>query len=316
MTIIICTHNPREDYLRRTLDALQQQTLPKDKWELLLIDNASINPLVGQWDLCWHPHARHVREDELGLTPARLRGISDAGCELLVFVDDDNVLNPEYLATALAIAERHPMVGAFNGSIIGEFEQEPEEAVRFMLPTLAVREIQDVAWACQPGTQAIACAPCGAGMVIRREVAKTYAVKVNSDPVRKSLDRKGTALTSAGDSDMALCACAMGMGVGLFPELVMKHLIPKERLEQSYLIRLAEGMSQSQAILRYIWDKKIPKVRELSCRSERLMHAYHVLRVRICGSPEEKFRYEIRAASLRGEIQALNVLDKCRASLY
>ena len=41
ISAIICTHNPRPDYLRRVLDALKAQTLPKEQWELLLIDNAS-----------------------------------------------------------------------------------------------------------------------------------------------------------------------------------------------------------------------------------------------------------------------------------
>jgi hypothetical protein len=48
--------------LRRVLDALKAQTLPKEQWELLLIDNASKEPLAESWDLSWHPHARHIRE--------------------------------------------------------------------------------------------------------------------------------------------------------------------------------------------------------------------------------------------------------------
>ncbi len=76
VSAIICTHNPRRDYLKRVLNALQAQTLPKDEWELLIIDNASEQALATDWDLSWHPLPRHIREDELGLTPARLRGIA------------------------------------------------------------------------------------------------------------------------------------------------------------------------------------------------------------------------------------------------
>jgi glycosyltransferase involved in cell wall biosynthesis len=36
-TIIICTHNPRRDYLQRTLESLKAQTLSRDRWEFLLI---------------------------------------------------------------------------------------------------------------------------------------------------------------------------------------------------------------------------------------------------------------------------------------
>ena len=91
-SVILCSHNPRPDYLRRVLDALDAQTLSKENWELLLIDNASKARLADSWGLSWHPRARHIREDELGLMSARLRGIRESCGDLLVFVDDDNVL--------------------------------------------------------------------------------------------------------------------------------------------------------------------------------------------------------------------------------
>ena len=36
-SIIICSNNPRPDYLRRTLSALELQTLARERWELLMI---------------------------------------------------------------------------------------------------------------------------------------------------------------------------------------------------------------------------------------------------------------------------------------
>ncbi len=97
LSVIICTHNPRADFLRRTLDALKEQTLARGEWELVLVDNASKTAVAGAWDLAWHPRGRHVREEELGLTHARFRGIREATGAVLVFVDDDNILAPDYL---------------------------------------------------------------------------------------------------------------------------------------------------------------------------------------------------------------------------
>ena len=51
ISVIICSLNPRSDYLRRVLDSLQGQTLPASKWELLLVDNGSDYPLADSWDL-------------------------------------------------------------------------------------------------------------------------------------------------------------------------------------------------------------------------------------------------------------------------
>jgi len=41
----------------------------------LLVDNASQNVLSASVDLKWRSLAWHIREDQLGLTSARLRGI-------------------------------------------------------------------------------------------------------------------------------------------------------------------------------------------------------------------------------------------------
>ena len=61
LSVVICTHNPRADYLKRTLESLRGQTLPQQKWELVVIDNGSAEPLAGSWDLSWHARSRFVR---------------------------------------------------------------------------------------------------------------------------------------------------------------------------------------------------------------------------------------------------------------
>ena len=66
LSVIIFTHNPRLHYLRRVLDALRSQTLPLEQWELLLVDNASSEPLACRVDLTWHPLASHLHESALG----------------------------------------------------------------------------------------------------------------------------------------------------------------------------------------------------------------------------------------------------------
>ena len=71
ISIIICSHNPRDTYLSRCLNGLQRQTLDTKSWELLLIDNASDQPLKLKGDISWYPNSRHVKEPTLGLVWAR-----------------------------------------------------------------------------------------------------------------------------------------------------------------------------------------------------------------------------------------------------
>src|ERR1700744_1685237 len=122
LSVIIPTHNPRPAYLQRVLEALKAQSLPKEQWELVLVDNASKEPVADRWDLSWHPNGRHVLENELGATQARLRGIRETKGDWLLFVDDDNVLDKDYLREAIKIAESHDSLGVFGGRIDPEFE--------------------------------------------------------------------------------------------------------------------------------------------------------------------------------------------------
>lgn len=139
LSVIICTHNPKRHYLSKVLESLQFQTLSHDVWELLLIDNASQTPLNAEIDLSWHPNARHIREDQLGLTPARLRGIHESTADTLVFVDDDNILEPDYLEAALIISKDWAKIGAWSGQVKPVFEQQPPDWTKLYWTNLAIR---------------------------------------------------------------------------------------------------------------------------------------------------------------------------------
>jgi glycosyltransferase involved in cell wall biosynthesis len=256
LTVILCTHNPRPEFLREVLAHLKQQTLPVADWEFLLIDNASASPLADTWDLSWHPHARHVRENELGLTPARLRGIAEAKHDVIVFVDDDNLLAPDYLSQVRRIAEQWPMLGIWGGAIRPRFESPAPAWTRPHWGMLAIVECTQARWSNLPDRGDTR--PCGAGMIVRTPVARRYAEQLRTDARRKALGRRGNALTSAEDTDLVLTALDLGYGSGVFPELQVEHIIPAGRLEESYLLRLAENMQCSGELLFHLRGKPNP----------------------------------------------------------
>jgi glycosyltransferase involved in cell wall biosynthesis len=251
ISAIICTHNPRADYLRRVLHSLKAQTLPKEQWELLLVDNASKEPLAKSYDLSWHPHARQIREDELGLTPARLRGIAEAEGGLLVFFDDDNILAPDYLEHAAAIPTSYSHVSVFGaGTLEPEFEKEPETVVRPWMGRLALRSVSQPTW-----TSNVAdyfCAPYGAGLCVPRWVAMLYSRCVRELGTSEVLDRHGENLFCGGDDLFSWLAVGSNTGFGIFPELRITHLISAGRVRQDYIVRLVYGHTFSHAVLRYM----------------------------------------------------------------
>jgi glycosyltransferase involved in cell wall biosynthesis len=256
-SVILCTHNPREDFLRRTLAGLEAQRLPKERWEFLLVDNASSQKLEHRVDLSWHPSGKIVREDDLGLTAARFKGIRASKGELLVFVDDDNVLREDYLDQAFVVSQEWPFLGAWGGSILPWFETEPSAKARSCLALLAVREVKKPCWSNFPDRYDLL--PWGAGLCIRRRVAEEWVLRASQDAVRRSLDRRGASLFAQGDDDLALTACDLGMGTGLFPELSLTHLLPSRRLEPAYLRKLGESITYSVAILRALRSGQPPR---------------------------------------------------------
>ncbi|MFM8887476.1 MAG: glycosyltransferase, partial [Chthoniobacterales bacterium] len=329
LSVVIPTHNPRMDYLRRVLQALEQQTLAKRLWELVIIDNGSREALAGvsrqesgvskgndsreeaqeegpveyaahstgrgdlkltnlkhntpELELGWHPNARIVREEKLGLTFARLRGFAEAKGELIVMVDDDNVLNPDYLANAVRIAEEHKEIGALGGKCLPEFETQPEPWMEEFLPLLALRdhgekEIIAGDSRAADGSRRVypdQAAPIGAGMVVRSSAAAAYAEGIaqracgirhtaygrtaedenslkhcpTETPSNRAAsvitDRRGDSLASAGDSDLVFTILRDGWKVGYFPQLKVTHLIPSNRLTVDYLARANRGVQRS-----------------------------------------------------------------------
>jgi glycosyltransferase involved in cell wall biosynthesis len=257
LSVIIPTHDPRPHYIARVLSALRDQTLPLSEWELLVIDNASEAPL--SVDIAWHPEARVVSEPELGLTRARLRGFSEARTGIAVLVDDDNILDPSYLAAVVDIFQAHPFLGTCSGAITLEFEDPASRPPETYFKFLTTRRVERAVWSNDPSHNDST--PWGAGMGIRREVFEAYLAVVRGDPRRTRLDLQGKTLVYGGDTDIAFTGCAIGFGKGVFPSLHLTHLIPKRRCEIPNLLRSAEGQAYSQVLHGYLVDGHIHEPR-------------------------------------------------------
>jgi glycosyltransferase involved in cell wall biosynthesis len=297
LSILICAHNPRADYLGRVLDSLRAQTLDRNSWELLLIDNASKTPLAKTYDLSDFPLGRHISEPETGLTPARLRAVREAASDTLLFVDDDNVLEADYLAESLRIGREWPMLGAWGGQQFPEFEGgEPDAQWKRDLWTA---KLERDLWSNNYDRKT---APVGAGVCVRKAVAVKYAGLARESGLRLNLDRKGDGLNAAGDIDLAYVACDMGLGLGRFRSLKLAHLIPAKRVSDEYLYKLCEGFGYSDTILaalRGVYPSKL-------CRFDRMVLFYK--RMRRAGKPSLQ-----QAAREEGEARAMQVLDEVRA---
>jgi len=250
ISVVVCTHNPRMDYFARTLAALQNQTLPQDQWELLIVDNLCDEPLSGRIDLSWHSCARIIREEKPGLVHARLRGNRESRGDLIVIVDDDNVLAPDYLAAGLNLLTVRPDLGAISGCLLPEYEVAPPSWFQGEYESwLAIRRLKKSIWSNFLDSRS---EPVGAGLCIRRSISEIHFDQIFQNPHHLLLGRRGKSLISGEDIALIKTSIALGYTVGQFVELKVTHLIPARRLHPAYLFSLYRHICASGNILGWL----------------------------------------------------------------
>jgi glycosyltransferase involved in cell wall biosynthesis len=250
LSVVIPAHNPHSGRLIRTMEGLRSQTLASDIWELIVVDNASTDQTAFELlDLSWHPQARIVRETSLGLTHARLRGFAESNGAIIVLVDDDNVLAPDYLGLVQKAFHGDQKLGALGGRSLPEFEVPPPDWLHEFTGLLALRDPGDqplrAVWNDETPRIYHRYAPIGAGMAVRREGATAYAKALSLHAHRRSFDRTGTRLVSGGDNDLIMTILEAGLAVAYLPALHLTHMIPKARLQRIYLGALNRAIARS-----------------------------------------------------------------------
>lgn len=254
-SVILCTYNPQTKILNETLVGLKQQSLDSNQWELIIVDNNSTNSFQEHLDLSWHRQGIVIKETKQGLTHARIAGIQKAKAPLLVFVDDDNILDNNYLENAIQIGEDYPFLGAWGGTSIGKYEVTPPEWFSHKhFEMLAIRTIERDVWSNKYFDRPTN--PIGAGLVIRQDVGEAYASSQINDSL--VLDRSGSSLLSGGDNELVYKAIDLGYGTGNFTSLLLTHFITAGRLTAEYMVRLTESMAMSNVLLYHKFGRDYP----------------------------------------------------------
>ncbi|HWA10691.1 MAG TPA: glycosyltransferase [Opitutaceae bacterium] len=303
LSVIIPTRNPHPGRLQRTLAGLAAQSLDPGAFEVILIDNGSTPPVTSA-ALAAHPATRIVREEQPGLTAARRAGFRESRGEVLVLVDDDNVLAPDYLAIVERGFAADPELGALGGRVTPDFEQPPEPWVMEFYGLLALRDHGALplraAW--HRGAKERSYppfAPIGAGFAVRRALALDYSTALDSNAARRALDRTGTRLVSGGDNDLVMHVLEAGASVGYEPGLALTHLIPVQRLQRAYLGALNRAIARSWvSVLALHGIRPWPPVTPWTVR---LRQARAWWRTRAWSGPAAWVRWQGRCGTFEGQ---------------
>jgi glycosyltransferase involved in cell wall biosynthesis len=127
VSVIIPTRN-RPHELAACLSALQAQTYPSEKFEVLVCDDGSaenIRSVVESYQASGL-RVRHLQQTPKGPAAARNLGIRHARAPIIAMTDSDTVPHPHWLAKLVEALQTHPQAVAVEGKVTAELANEFE----------------------------------------------------------------------------------------------------------------------------------------------------------------------------------------------
>lgn len=246
LTAIICTYN-RAKYIGPLLESIAANNLAKEEYEILLVDNNCTDNTREICEAFVNAHKdvafRYVVETEQGLSAARNKGIKEAKGDIIVYIDDDALVDTWYLRTIVEYMSDHPEISAVGGPIIPSYEdtEEPKWMTRYTKELLCGFLYYGEEERSFPGDRY----PGGGNAAYRAEVFEKVGL------FNTALGRKGNSLMGAEEKDIFDKMKAQGMRFMYLPKMILHHIIPQKKLEKDYFDRLTLqiGISERQRTL-------------------------------------------------------------------
>ncbi len=238
-SIIVCTYN-RSDLLFDTLISLTRQSVPAEKYEILVIDNASTDntSFIVQELIQKHRNLRYVYEPEQGLSFARNRGVIEAAASIVVYIDDDAIAQYHWLENVLRSFNCDPRPACVGGRVYLRWEggKRPSWIPDELLPAYGFLDMGD-----EPGPLQHA---NGLNMAFSKEVI------VQLGGFATSIGRIGRKLIAGEESDLQLQIRIAGFPIRYEPNAIVEHWIPLPRQSPEYLYNIFYNLGVTDSLRR------------------------------------------------------------------
>ncbi len=235
LTVAICTKD-RPENLARCLKSLLKLQKPDSqgsrRFEVLVVDNAPSNEQTKAL-VTSLPSVHYVREPKPGLDFARNRALKEATGDLLAFLDDDVVVDSNWLDGLIETWSENPDAAAFTGLVL-PYELVTEAQILFEQGGGFRRGFEKIRYGqTLPGNPLH---PCGAGvfgagcnMAFRREIL----LKIGG--FDEALDT-GAPLPGGGDLDVFYRVIRAGYPLVYEPQYLVfhQHRREYEKLRRQY----------------------------------------------------------------------------------
>ncbi len=244
VSVIICCYNSSEK-IESVLFHIEKQITNGILWEVILVDNASNDNTAEIAHKCWTRkdiQLKIVFESKPGLSNARRKGLYESLYSIVIFIDDDNLISNNYISRAYEIMSRNSDVGLAGGLGIPVSNMEfPAWFSKYQNAFAVGPQADQDGYVPDSRTYLH-----GAGLIVRKIVWDSLISKRFSFILS---DRKGKELTSGGDSELSAVFRMAGYQLWYDSGLEFKHIIPAERLNCGYVIKLSREFGKSFVIL-------------------------------------------------------------------
>ena len=238
ISVAICTWN-RARLLDQTLAQLHNLRVPTGiEWELLVVNNGSTDDtdaVIARNESSLP--LRRLFEPDQGLSNARNRALSACAGELILWTDDDVLLDPGWLEAYLIAARLWPEACYFGGLIEPFYERAPPVWIRENLGRLqGMLVIHDLGSSERPfvGKEQ----PWGANMAFRTEVLRRH-------PFDPNLGLKGQQILRGEETEVFAQLRSEG-AVGVWvPSARVRHLVPAKRMTIGYMREFYLGVGRT-----------------------------------------------------------------------
>ncbi len=240
LSVIICTYN-REKYLYNVLKSIADNNFPTAQYEIVLVNNNSKDrtEAICQQFANDFPQVdfHYCVEIKQGLSHARNRGIAEAQGDIIIYVDDDAVVNKEYLLTYWDFFAVHPEAYAAGGPVVPQYEtEEPRWMSHYTLNLIT--GYQNHGNKQKPYTGKAY--PGGGNAAYRKVVFDTVGL------FNPELGRNGASLAGSEEKDIFDKMRQANMPFYYLPTAILYHQISAEKLTQDYFDRLTYGIGVSE----------------------------------------------------------------------
>jgi glycosyltransferase involved in cell wall biosynthesis len=248
ISAVICTHN-RSEYLKNAIQSLINQNIPKERYEIIVVDNRSddnTKEIVEQFSK--DNTVRYLFEPDLGLCSARNTGWQNARGKYIAYLDDDAIAGPEWLGKIVEVFETvDPRPGCVGGKVDPVWEEKrPEWLSDRLFEVLAIVNWSDTPHAIKNVDKEWL---VGTNIAIPRETIEDIG------GFSPRLDRSGGTLLSNGDTFLERQIVQQGYSVYYHPDILVNHYVVKSRLTQSWFIRRYYWQGISNALMQLIEEK-------------------------------------------------------------